>query len=107
MITEVLLATLLLLFALDAPVAIAIGATSTLAILIQGDLPLMMIAQRMFAGSDSFHLLAVPLFIFAGVLMEAGGISRRIIDLANALVGWLPGGLAAVSIVSAMFFADI
>ncbi len=107
MITEVLLATLLLLFALDAPVAIAIGAASTLAILIQGDLPLMMIAQRMFAGSDSFHLLAVPLFIFAGVLMEAGGISRRIIDLANALVGWLPGGLAAVSIVSAMFFAGI
>ena len=68
---------------------------------------MMVMAQRMFGGTDSFHLLAVPLFMFAGALMEAGGISRRIIDLANALVGWLPGGLAAVTIVSAMFFAGI
>ena len=51
--------------------------------------------------------MAVPLFMFAGVIMEAGGISRRLIDLANALVGWLPGGLAAVTVVSAMFFAGI
>lgn len=61
----------------------------------------------MFSGTDSFHLMAVPLFMFVGVIMEAGGISRRIIDFANALVGWLPGGLAAVAIVSAMFFAGI
>jgi C4-dicarboxylate transporter DctM subunit len=67
----------------------------------------MMVVQKMFGGTDSFHLLAVPLFMFAGVLMERGGISRRIIDFANALVGWLPGGLAAVTIVSAMFFAGI
>jgi C4-dicarboxylate transporter DctM subunit len=67
----------------------------------------MMIAQKMFGGMDSFHLMAVPLFMFTGVIMEAGGISRRIIDFANALVGWLPGGLAAVTVVSAMFFAGI
>jgi C4-dicarboxylate transporter DctM subunit len=67
----------------------------------------MMVVQRMFGGIDSFHLMAVPLFMFVGVIMEAGGISRRIIDFANALVGWLPGGLAAVTIVSAMFFAGI
>ncbi len=104
---EILLVSMLALFVLGAPVAVAIGAASLLAILVQGDLPLMMVAQRMLSGTDSFHLLAVPLFIFAGVLMEAGGISRRIIDLAQALVGWLPGGLAAVTIVSAMFFAGI
>jgi C4-dicarboxylate transporter DctM subunit len=51
--------------------------------------------------------MAVPLFMFAGVIMESGGISRRIIEFANALVGWLPGGLAAVTVVSAMFFAGI
>ena len=78
-----------------------------LAILVQGDFPLMMVVQKMFGGMDSFHLMAVPLFMFTGVIMEAGGISRRIIDLANALVGWLPGGMAAVTIVSAMFFAGI
>lgn len=107
MTTEILLLSLLLLFLLNVPIAISIGGASILAIMIQGDFPLMMIAQRLFSGTDSFHLMAVPLFMFAGVLMEAGGISKRIIDLANALVGWLPGGLAAVTIVSAMFFAGI
>ena len=107
MTAEILLITLLVLFAINTPIAIAIGASSVIAILLQGDFPLMMVAQRMFSGTDSFHLMAVPLFMFAGVLMEAGGISRRIIDFANALVGWLPGGLAAVTIVSAMFFAGI
>jgi len=105
--SEILLITLLIFFAINTPIAIAIGASSIIAIMIQGDFPLMMVAQRMFSGTDSFHLMAVPLFMFAGVLMEAGGISRRIIDFANALVGWLPGGLAAVTIVSAMFFAGI
>ncbi len=107
MTADILFISLLILFAIDTPIAIAIGASSVLAIVIQGDFPLMMIAQRMFSGTDSFHLMAVPLFMFTGVLMEAGGISRRIVDFANALVGWLPGGLAAVTIVSAMFFAGI
>lgn len=107
MTSQILLISLLFLFAINTPIAIAIGVSSIFALLVQGDFPLMMVAQRMFSGTDSFHLMAVPLFMFAGVLMEAGGISRRIIDFANSLVGWLPGGLAAVTIVSAMFFAGI
>ncbi|RLC24374.1 MAG: C4-dicarboxylate ABC transporter permease [Deltaproteobacteria bacterium] len=107
MTTEVLILSLLFLFAINTPIAIAIGVASVTAILIQGDFNLMMVVQRMFGGTDSFHLMAVPLFMFTGTIMEAGGISRRIIDFANALVGWLPGGLAAVTIVSAMFFAGI
>ena len=107
MTTEVLVISLLLLFAINTPIAIAIGVASILAIFVQGDFTMMMVIQRMFSGTDSFHLMAVPLFMFTGTLMEAGGISRRIIDFANALVGWLPGGLAAVTIVSAMFFAGI
>ncbi|MDM8541719.1 TRAP transporter large permease [Desulfococcaceae bacterium HSG9] len=107
MTTEVLIVALLFLFAINTPIAIAIGVASVLAVLIQGDFNLMMVVQRMFGGTDSFHLMAVPLFMFTGTIMEAGGISRRIIDFANALVGWLPGGLAAVTIVSAMFFAGI
>ncbi len=107
MTVEVLMLSLLLLFAINTPIAIAIGVASILAIFIQGDFSMMMVVQRMFSGTDSFHLMAVPLFMFTGTLMEAGGISRRIIDFANSLVGWLPGGLAAVTIVSAMFFAGI
>jgi tripartite ATP-independent transporter DctM subunit len=105
--TEILILTLLFLFVINTPIAISIGMASILGILIKGDFPLMMVVQRMFGGIDSFHLMAVPLFMFVGVIMEAGGISRRIIDFANSLVGWLPGGLAAVTIVSAMFFAGI
>jgi len=104
---EILLLSLLILFGIGTPIGVAIGASSVLAILVQGNFPLMMVAQRLFSGTDSFPLMAVPLFMFAGTIMEAGGISRRIIDFANALVGWLPGGLAAVTIVSAMFFAGI
>jgi C4-dicarboxylate transporter DctM subunit len=105
--TEILILSLIFLFAINTPIAIAIGVASILGILAQKDFQLMVVVQRMFSGTDSFHLMAVPLFMFVGVIMEAGGISRRIIDFANALVGWLPGGLAAVAIVSAMFFAGI
>jgi C4-dicarboxylate transporter DctM subunit len=107
MTIEILIFSLFFFFAINTPIAIAIGAASVLGIIVQGDFSLMMVVQRMFAGTDSFHLLAVPLFMFTGTIMEAGGISQRIIDFANALVGWLPGGLAAVTIISAMFFAGI
>ncbi|MBC8391614.1 MAG: TRAP transporter large permease [Deltaproteobacteria bacterium] len=107
MITEILILSLFFLFLINTPIAISIGMASILGILIQGEFSLMMVVQRMFGGTDSFHLMAVPLFMFAGTIMEAGGMSRRIVAFANSLVGWLPGGLAAVSIVSAMFFAGI
>ena len=67
----------------------------------------MVVIQRMFSGTDSFRLMTVRLFMYAGLIIEKGGISKRLIDFANALVGWLPGGLAAVTIVSVMFFAGI
>ena len=107
MTTEILILSLFFLFLINTPIAISIGMASILGILIQGEFSLMMVVQRMFGGTDSFHLMAVPLFMFAGTIMEAGGMSRRIVAFANSLVGWLPGGLAAVSIVSAMFFAGI
>ena len=107
MTASLLIITLFFLFAMNTPIAIAIGVSSLVTILVQGDYPLMVMIQRMVSGTDSFHLMAVPLFMYAGVIMEAGGISQRLIDFANALAGWLPGGLAAVTIVSAMFFAGI
>lgn len=101
----ILLLTLLALFAINMPIALSIGVSAILALLVQGDFSLMMVVQRMYAGCDSFHLLAVPLFMFTGVLMDAGDISRRIIDFANSLVGWLPGGLAAVTTSGGLFHA--
>ncbi len=107
MTAEILLLSMLVLFLLNMPIAIAIGMSAILALLFQGESSLMIVIQKLFGGTDSFHLMAVPLFMFAGVIMAAGGVSQRLIDLANSLVGWLPGGMAAVAIVSAMFFAGI
>lgn len=107
MIIFTLFAALFILFLINTPIALAIGLASLAAFLVKGDFSLMMVIQRLYAGTDSFPLMAVPLFMFAGSLMESGGISSRVVRLAEALVGWMPGGLAAVSIVSAMFFAGI
>jgi tripartite ATP-independent transporter DctM subunit len=107
MIATILLGTLLVLFMLNTPVALAIGLSSLFAFLVKGSFSLLTVIQRLYAGVDSFPLMAVPLFMCAGEIMEAGGISRKIVNLAEALVGWLPGGLAAVTIVSSMFFAGI
>lgn len=98
---------LAIFFLMNIPIAVAIGAATMAVFAISGDAPLMVAVSRMYAGADSFPLMAVPLFMIAGQVMEGGGISRRLIALAEALVGWLPGGLAAVSIVSAMFFGGI
>ncbi|AZO94243.1 TRAP transporter large permease [Halocella sp. SP3-1] len=88
------------------PIAFAIGISSLLTTIYLG-LPLMQIAQLMVKGVNVFTLMAVPFFIIAGELMGAGGISKRLIKLANALVGWLRGGLAMVNIVASMFFGGI
>ncbi|MEJ2589687.1 MAG: TRAP transporter large permease subunit [Deltaproteobacteria bacterium] len=61
----------------------------------------------MFTSNDSFPLLAVPFFMLAGALMESGGISRRLVNFANALVGFIHGGLAHVTVMASMFFAGI
>ncbi len=112
MVGLILFGGMVLLFALNAPVAVALGGAAFAAVLAKGlTMPIglepMLAVQRLYAGADSFPLLAVPLFMLAGELMSAGGISRRIVALADALVGHLPGGLAAVSVVSAMFFAGV
>jgi C4-dicarboxylate transporter DctM subunit len=98
----VFLGTMLLGF----PVAFCLGITSLVVLLI-GDVPLLLIAQRMFTGIDSFPLMAVPFFVLAGELMNRGGTTRRLIDFANVLVGRVPGGLAHTNILASMFFGGI
>ncbi len=94
---------LVLLLALGVPVAFGIGLSGAAALLVNGQIPLEVIAQRAFAALDSWALMAVPLFILAGELMNACGISSRAI----AIVGRLRGGLPIVSVTSSMFFAGI
>ena len=66
-----------------------------------------LVVQRMFAGLDSFPMMAIPFFMLAGSLMEQGGISTRLVRFSNYLVGWITGGLAHVSILASIFFAGI
>ena len=92
---------------LTVPVAFAIALSATIGLLMSGVAPLLVVPQRMFSGADSFVLLAIPLFILAGALMETGGISRRLIDLARALIGHLRGGIGMAVVVAEMFFSGI
>ncbi|QWG22181.1 TRAP transporter large permease [Bradyrhizobium sediminis] len=92
---------------LTAPVAFAIGVAAALGLLIADAAPLLIVPQRIFAGADSFVLLAIPLFILAGALMETGGISARLVDLARVLVGHIRGGLGMAVVVAEMFFSGI
>lgn len=88
------------------PMFIALAGSVAGTLLLQGE-PLAVIPHRMFGGLDKFALMAIPFFIFAANLMGRGGISRRVIRLANALVGPLHGGLGVTAVVACMFFAAI
>lgn len=92
---------------LTAPVAFAIGVSAAIGLLIADAAPLLIVPQRIFAGADSFVLLAIPLFILAGALMETGGISARLVDLARVLIGHVRGGLGMAVVVAEMFFSGI
>jgi len=115
MIVVLLFFLLFLLIALGMPIALSIGLPAIGLILTPGVFPPTVptaalgqtVIQLLFAGVDSFDLLAVPLFMLAGAIMEKGGISRQIIDFSDSLVGWMPGGLACAGIVASMFFAGI
>ena len=115
MTVVVLFALLFLLIALGLPIALSIGLPAIGLMLTPGVFPAgvqlsalgQTIVQLLFAGVDSFDLLAVPLFMLAGAIMETGGISRQLIDFSDSLVGWVPGGLACACIVASMFFAGI
>lgn len=92
---------------LGIPIAFVLGLTSFVALLYSGDIPLLLMPKEMFSGTDSFPLLAVPFFILAGNLMNTGGITKRLINFCNILLGYVRGGLALVNVVASMFFAGI
>ena len=102
----VLLITFFALVFLRVPIAYSVALSSVCCLMYQG-LPLNTVAQQMVKGISSFSLMAVPFFITMGVLMGSGGISDKLIALANSCVGWMRGGLAQVNIVASYFFGGI
>ena len=99
-------ALLAVLMVIGVPIGFALGIT-TLGYMWLGGISPLLLAQQMIGGTDSWTLLAMPLFVVAGLLMNSAGISDRIIGLANALVGHFRGGLAMVNVVDSMLFGGI
>lgn len=89
------------------PIGIALGTATVLAILCYSTTPSYIVIQNIFGGLNSFSLLAIPFFMIAGSLMGLGGISKRIVKFADALVGWITGGLGMVVVLASMIFAAI
>ncbi|TAK40466.1 MAG: TRAP transporter large permease [Betaproteobacteria bacterium] len=107
MVVAVMILSFLIMIGLTAPVAFAIGISAAIGLLMSDAAPLLVVPQRIFAGADSFVLLAIPLFVLAGALMETGGISARLVTLARALIGHVRGGLGMVVVVAEMLFSGI
>ena len=89
------------------PIWVVLASSCFVALAAGGSIPMLVIAQRMFTSVDSFPLMAIPLFMVAGSLMEGGGISRRLINFCNSLMGHFTGGLAMVAVLTCMLFAAI
>lgn len=105
-LTIVFLCFIVFLF-LNVPIAYSLALSGIAYILITGNFAMTSFASIMISSVDSFPLLAVPYFILAGALMDAGGISKRIVDFAKTLVGRVTGGLAMVAVISCAFFAAL
>lgn len=95
------------LLLIGVPIAFAMGLSAVVALVIDGGVPLLVLPQRFFSSLDSFPLLAIPLFIFAGNLMNVGGITMAIVGVARALVGHIRGGLGQVNILTSVLFSGI
>ena len=95
------------LLVVGAPVAVAVGAAGFAGAILASPAPVAVTVQQMLHQVDSFVLLAFPLFVLAGSLMESGGIARRLVDLAVALVGWVRGGLGMAVVAAEYIFSGI
>ena len=108
MTTLVIFAALIALILLGVPVAVAMGLTAVMTFLVMGQADILtMVAQRMYASTTSFTLLAIPFFILAGNIMNTGGITERIFRFARALVGHIWGGLGQVNVIASMIFSGM
>lgn len=103
----VLFGIMFFLMAIGAPIAVSLGVSTIVTMVTTTNIGLTTIATACFSGLDSFPLMAIPFFILAGNLMKSGGISRRILDFSDALVGSITGATGMVTVVASMFFAAL
>ena len=106
-IAAVVFITLIVSLVLTVPIGFSLGIASLAYIFATDQLTLGFVARNMVTGTDSFPIMAIPFFVFAGELMGGGGISKRLLDVANVFFGRIRGGLAIVTVVVCMFFAAI
>lgn len=97
----------MVLLALSVPVAIAIGLAAVVGVKFYSNMPMLVVAQQLFTSIDKFPLVAIPFFILSGNLMEAGGISERLVNFVRSLVGGVQGGLAMSCVLTCMIFAAV
>jgi len=108
MLTLIIFLILLIFILLGVPIAVSMSLTAIIIVIYLGDFSILpMLAQRMYASTTSFTLLAIPFFILAGNLMNTGGVTRRIFNFAKALVGFIPGGLGHVNVVGNIIFSGM
>jgi C4-dicarboxylate transporter DctM subunit len=107
MVAVILFGAFLVFVALGMPVAFAMGVAAVVAVLATGDLPLLVVAQRMYTGIDSYLLMAIPFFLLAGEIMSDGGIAQRLIAFARAVLGHVRGGLAVASTAASIVFSGV
>jgi len=107
MLILLLLSSFFIFMFLTVPIGVAIGMSLILYSFMGGAMGISYISQAMFSSMNSFPLIAIPFFILAGALMESGGISKRLIDLSNSLVGHFTGGLGIVTVLTCIFFGAI
>lgn len=107
MTTAILFGSFALLLILTVPIGIALGVSTLVTLMVTGTIPIEFLAKEMITSVDSFPLMAVPFFILAGEIMGKGGISERLFNVANSMVGNTTGGFAIATIVTCMFFAAI
>jgi len=103
----ILFLSILVLLLLGMPIAFAMGIGSGFSLLADRTVPLVLVPQRMFTALDSWPIMAIPLFMLAGELMNRGGISRRIVDFSSACFGFVKGSLGMISVMASMIFAGI
>jgi len=103
----VLLGSFFALVLLGLPIAVSLGGATMIAAYTLSPIPLAIVGQKLFSNLDHFTLMAVPFFFFAAALMESGGLVRRLVGLANAMVGHLRGGLGMTTVLACIFFAAI
>ena len=104
--SQLMILTMLIFFGLTVPVAVSIGLAAMSGVA-AASLPWLVVAQQIYAALDKYPLVAIPFFILAGNLMEAGGISERLVEFAKSLVGGVQGGLAMACVITCMIFAAV